>query len=392
VSASAGLGVCTDCSAGMVATSDGLTACTPCPAGEYAPFTGLAVCTPCAAGKFSVATGSGVCDDCPGDESSAEGSSKCDRCNAGFFYSGAGRCEKEPEGVKCGQGECTLELLQLSPGYWRIASDSAEVYACPLPEACAGGLGDAGTTRRTLLSDFGDGYCAEGYTGTLCALCADGYLLDDETQTCETSVCSTGGGASSRAFSTLAVLALFVGGVVAGVWCYVRRLRKGLLGSGGGIGPAHLHQVHKEVTKVWKSAATRAKALVAFMQIVSSVAFNCSIVFPPIFERVLGILGIFNLDVVPALGLQCWFDSFDYIKKLVMVTVGPLAIAVVLGVQYALTLCCSSDPAKKKKRVQLVSYLFLMLTFLVLVSTSTTLFHCESAPACATSLLHLSYV
>ena len=377
ISAVTGSASCAECSAGTVAASNGLSTCLPCAAGAFAQSP--AGCLPCSAGKFSAMAGSGVCDDCPGDENSIEGSSKCDRCNAGFYYSAAGQCEAAPVGVDCGQGACTLELLQLSPGYWRIAADSPSVYACPFPDGCAGGYGDAARASGRKLNDdaFGDGYCAEGYTGTLCAVCADDFVFDEDSQACEATLTSGKCGVSTQALISIAVLALSVGGFVVIVSWYVRRLRSTALLPRSDSGEAvELHKSLREAKKVWKSAATRVKALVAFMQIVSSIGFNCDVTFPAVFEQILGALSIFNMDVVPALGLQCYFDSFDYIDKLTVVTVGPLAVASMLGVQFVLSLC-SSDPAKRKKRVQLVSYLFLMLTFLVLVSTSTTLFHCK---------------
>jgi hypothetical protein len=181
-----------------------------------------------------------------------------------------------------------------------------------------------------------------------------------------------------KAFTTVAVLAACVGGFMAAVSCYVKRLQQTMSANAEEKSEVdhqtQLRLFQKESKKVWKSASARVKALVAFMQIVSSTGFNCDVTFPPLFEKLLGALGIFNLDVVPALGLQCWFASFDYVNKLVTVTLVPVAISGVLGLQMILAYM-SSDATARAKKVKLASYLFLMLTFLVLVSTSTTLFH-----------------
>ena len=50
------------------------------------------------------------------------------------------------------------------PGFWASdASDGSAFYKCPLAAACLGGTNG---TRSV---------CAQGYTGTLCAVCQPGY-------------------------------------------------------------------------------------------------------------------------------------------------------------------------------------------------------------------------
>jgi len=50
---------------------------------------------------------------------------------------------------------------------------------------------------------------------------------------------------------------------------------------------------------------TRMKCLMSFGQVTANIGFTCSVTFPPIFERMLSILSLFNMDLLPALGLAC---------------------------------------------------------------------------------------
>ena len=79
-------------------------------------------------------------------------------------------------------------------------------------------------------------------------------------------------------------------------------------------------------------------------------------------------LAFANLDIIPSLGFQCTFAGFDYISKMVVQTLVPLALAAVLSLAYLIN-------RFKPASANMVAYMFLLLTFLVLPSTSTTLFH-----------------
>jgi len=88
-----------------------------------------------------------------------------------------------------------------------------------------------------------------------------------------------------------------------------------------------------------KSAQTKLKALVAFVQIVVNVDSNCNIVFPEVTARFFDKLGIFNLDIVPSLGLNCRFSSFDYVNRMIVVTIVPLLVSLLLAVAYFINSC-----------------------------------------------------
>jgi len=131
------------------------------------------------------------------------------------------------------------------------------------------------------------------------------------------------------------------------------------------------------VFSVLKSTQTKLKSLIAFIQIVINIGFNCNVTFPDVTERFFDKLGIFNFDIVPSLGLSCRFPSFDYVTRMIIVTIVPLFLALALGVAYCIFYYV--DQIKKKKRsnlrTQTIVTLFLLLTFIVLTPTSSALLH-----------------
>ena len=99
---------------------------------------------------------------CPGNFFSSASSSGCFSCLKGFYYSNKGTCEACPVGTVCKSNGGASQLnLTIAEGYWRISPLSVDVIECPLPGGCAG---------ASIFSQLGDGYCAVGYTGPLCAV------------------------------------------------------------------------------------------------------------------------------------------------------------------------------------------------------------------------------
>ena len=249
--------VCVACGSGT-ASGAGASNCSACSPGR-APGAGQGLCSDCRAGAYAADAGQGSCADCPGDFHSTAGSRTCDGCLRGFFFlpdtsaagvddddddegssSFGGSCEVCLEGAVCGSnGEGSLEALVLAPGFWRISRASMDVRECPFGSAaCPGGDGTGGdddgnsssadrrARRRRLAasgndddgesddSSFGEGYCAEGYTGPLCAVCSSGHFLNPDDDTCE--ACG-GGSKEARLVTATAVVALAAALAAAGV-------------------------------------------------------------------------------------------------------------------------------------------------------------------------------
>jgi len=74
------------------------------------------------------------------------------------------------------------------------------------------------------------------------------------------------------------------------------------------------------------------------------------------------------MEIVPALGLECAFNNFNYINKMMVITLTPIVLAILLVISFVLASMMKNEKAKN-----LISYLLLLLSYLVFVGTSTTL-------------------
>ena len=106
-----------------------------------------------------------------------------------------------------------------------------------------------------------------------------------------------------------------------------------------------------------KKGAAKARMLIATWQITLAISFNCVIAFPDLFEEALSYLAIASLDIVPELGLDCYYASFDYASKMVVVSLAPIGVAVLLCMMFFLSTWCSSgDNLEERYRLRVASY------------------------------------
>jgi len=88
------------------------------------------------------------------------------------------------------------------------------------------------------------------------------------------------------------------------------------------------------------------KCLVAFLQIAGNISFNYSITWPANFERLMSALEVVNFDLAPYLGINCFATRFNYIDKMVAMTLLPLAVAVNLLMAYLFVTCAGRRKAR----------------------------------------------
>ena len=127
-----------------------------------------------AAGSYNDRRGganSDACRRCPSSQDSTNGSRVCTFCSAGYSRptadSSASDCSPCDviQGVACARNTTTA-TLNLTVGYWRHSDQTLQTWYCKHSgdwSPCLGGA-DAGHE--------GDGYCADGYHGPRCELCA----------------------------------------------------------------------------------------------------------------------------------------------------------------------------------------------------------------------------
>ena len=280
----------------------------------------------------------------------------------------------------------TLSEMKIRAGWWRpsrytyLDDENQGLRECPLgTDACKGGSGPWDGT---------DMYCAKGYTGPMCMLCLDGFTFNDQTQTCETCDQPGGGLSPSPALFVISGILLII---VVAILRYVRRrLRKSKLsclqvleniGDAAQAGEDRLEEQieenveamlaegdtpHEENWKVRllrlkKSLAVKAKILITFFQIVSTMSFNLGgISFPPMFQSFSTSMNFVNLNVLSVVPFGCIDTGTNFYLTLSFVTIGPILIGAILILLNVMT-----------KNDVFFSYL-LMLSFFVLPSSSTT--------------------
>eukprot|EP00898_Chlorokybus_atmophyticus_P002948 jgi/Chlat1/3654/Chrsp238S03635 len=112
-----------------------------------------------------------------GEVTSADGTS-CDRCSPpNFSWDPATPCTQCPENAICYGGD----VIVPQDGFWRSSYYSAEIVECPNVEACTyanrSELLNVTTAAPLSAEDYRAQLCSKGYTGNLCAVCAEGYGL-----------------------------------------------------------------------------------------------------------------------------------------------------------------------------------------------------------------------
>ena len=77
-------------------------------------------------------------------------------------------------------------------------------------------------------------------------------------------------------------------------------------------------------------------------------------------------MNIVNLNIIPALGLQCRFNNLNYLDTVLSVTIAPLAVSLFFGIVYWYRWMVARAYKLKMQEVggQTIIYLFLLFTFL----------------------------
>ena len=185
-------GVCASCAPGQYASDKGLKSCTKCSVDTYLSEFGKsskADCLPC-----SVEKSTGVI-------SGAIEAASCLCKREKFYADDTGTCVPCETGADCSSKDgLRLTELMAKPGYWRPSLDSkvfspcvagyssleaqnlANARCCPVDPVtnvsiCARNF----TNKRSARLNFTlDDQCAEGFSGPLCLVCAEGYVKQGE--------------------------------------------------------------------------------------------------------------------------------------------------------------------------------------------------------------------
>ena len=419
-----GASSCTSCGSGQISIAVATT-CTACPTGKYASNAadttnggGLetqvtlaaTVCNDCPAGYKSSTTASIVCIICSERTSSAVGSSSCEICEKSYFEdttidddSKEKTCKEcSVDGFTCDSAGTTLSTLNIDKGYFRISDlshDSRQIRSCPMGSAaCAGG---------TNFSRGGQSYCNEGYRGPYCAVCADDYFYDAALNLC--SKCDNAS-VSPTFVSFLLVIAAFA---ICAAWSSLRRASNLSEKAAKGLDMAAATDVRTVQGMVDGALTTlengraleegneepdeqsffaklkpKAKIMVAFAQLVSTMSFNLApLPWPASFSKFLSVFDFVNLNVFQVIPFDCMVPT-TYYSKLLTTTAVPLGLGAIL--LFFLRVVYKGN-AKKQQSVFSV---FLLLAYLVLPTCSSAIIHvfkCDFFEDTATAYMNADY-
>jgi hypothetical protein len=292
---------------------------------------------------------------------------ECAVCPSGSYsldevVSDATRCTEclSKDGVE----SCYGADIVLTQGYWRRHAYSEAVLRCLEDvDGCAGG------------NAAGDASCRQGYEGPLCSVCADGYYLSDAR--CQPCTDSDRLAPASMLYVALAAAVLTA--VLAVLFYKSSRMYSGDTSSVW----ESLYNVVSWLIDELRSLQSQIKILITTFQICTTVHVSMKVTFPVQFMRYLNAMSVVNLNVVALVPLSCLQSSrYTFIDKLVMVTLGPIAlsllIALIGAVEYQRCAYRSRGDHNVKEALNKVTsrYLtmFLFLTYLVLPYVATTIF------------------
>jgi hypothetical protein len=262
--------------------------CVDCPVGYFQGAGGAKLCKDCPVGTYQNQQRSVFCEVCPTNAAYDASAKKC-MCNKGYYMAESSVCRPCPVNCNCDVPGRALATLEAAKGFWRAASGSTTFYQCPSIDACPGkaftaeapdsdrSLGEAGSAGRSTR----DGQCTKGHVGVRCEMCdkASGYVLraDDSCSQCDT------------ADKNLA-LALLIGlplAIVSGVLISVKVLAHC-------AGWKTKAEIMNGLQDNFDRRSAKIRILIAFTQVASRFAVTFRLTFPPIVNKFLQWLDVFE--------------------------------------------------------------------------------------------------
>jgi hypothetical protein len=98
------------------------------------------------------------------------------------------------KGANCKKMDVEWDGVYANPNWWTLGDKRDTYYKCPFKNACLGGARYEKNVNGTKIWNTTKSRCAKGYTGVVCAICADGYYMTDDLCT---KCLSTEGGAQT---------------------------------------------------------------------------------------------------------------------------------------------------------------------------------------------------
>ncbi|CAM9146371.1 unnamed protein product [Hapterophycus canaliculatus] len=267
------------------------------------------------------------------DEEAADGSCRfdlaCARCATGcddvppsvvVTESKVPVCAELMEGVKASSTGTTVATLELQAGYYRTSVESQAVLECYLEDACVGGIGV-------------ESYCADGYQGPYCAVCAKGYA-PGTAYICRE--CSGSGMASAIGVAATALLVvLLVAAVVVSDLVRVMddsgNNKRSEEGGARGVLNRGFGRCYAFSARAFP--LTTVKIIVVVWQIITQFGAIAGFVYPDAYQKFLDTLVPVNLDIGFILSYSCLMTTGFY-DRLMIATIAPVAVLAALAATF----------------------------------------------------------
>ena len=344
---------CISCQPGQFA--EGGSSCASCSVATYAAVPLNDACSECGEGFYTGAlSGATACTKCEAGTSSSSSRLACDVAAPDYDLASSGGIEPCPAHAVCDGGTA---MPRPESGYWvdrRKLESAHHVYACPR-ETCRGGRSselcwEAGRYNSTACAAQEELLCDEGAQGILCQSCEDGYTFNSALSKC--LLCE---GADNT-------VPLIIFGALAGVALVLASLYAHGLRAPASITELHAFGFVRYVTK------GHLKVSWATYQIVSTVAWSLTMVFPEPFGRFLYLLNFLSFDF---LSLDCVSGEANFFSRVYVTSFVPMGASLLNAVVYWVRaqLVEGDDKEKNSRRRELFSahgFMFLLLTYCVI--------------------------
>jgi len=372
---------CSACDVGKYGSSEG--ECETCPSGYFQDTKGLPSCQECPVDTYLSKEGKSSkadCEKCSEKKSTGvntgsteETSCRCKRTE--FFTDESKNCVPCETGADCSAKDgLTLAELTAKPGYWRPSLDSkvfsscavgysvleaqnlANARCCPVDpitniSICARNMNNVSTSSSTNTLHFAlDDQCAEGFSGPLCLVCADGFVKQGDGCT----ECPQGASIAIAMLPLIGMLVSLLVGLLLAFMC------------------------GKTATKAKDSGAKwfgQAKIILSFLQIFSSMpGVMDGVPWPTPFLQFALPLGLANLDFLAVLAETGCGLNVRFYDKFILHMILPVGCLIVIVLAYMIAKCCcikKGDFEKEKQVKEIASKATILIILCLYPGLST---------------------
>eukprot|EP00611_Tribonema_gayanum_P004109 TRINITY_DN1330_c0_g1_i18.p1 TRINITY_DN1330_c0_g1~~TRINITY_DN1330_c0_g1_i18.p1 ORF type:complete len:916 (+),score=198.97 TRINITY_DN1330_c0_g1_i18:1218-3965(+) len=286
----------------------------------------------------------------------------------------------DPATMSCTAGGLQLDSIPLQAGYWRQNLDSSKIQECFNRDACKGGAPDTASVT-------GATYCADGYQGPYCALCATGHtpVYGYTCASCDGTNAAVGIFGRVVIFLVLAavVVWLIVG---SGVEAALQEA-DAMAALPGGSKRRRTRRVLLKFAAYTVSMLSSLRVPLVVLQILTTYYLISGAPLPRVYSEFLHYMQFINLNWEWLLSFGCLIQV-NFYDTLLLYTLTPMAVLAFLMTPRALLgAACTRrrlSPSLRKK-LELFQMrdlrLLLIFTFVIFSSVSTQIlqtFSCEN--------------